>query len=500
MNKPFIHLSALVLLAGTLNADNYWSRFRGPNGRGVISGGNPPVKLDVDTHLSWKVPIQLGHSSPVTWGDRLFLTSFKDNTVFTHSFSRIDGTIEWSRGRSYNGPRRGPGFADLHEDTNPAAATPCVDADRVYAYCPSIGLTSYDHQGNEIWHHAFPNTPFLYGTGGSPMVHRGIVFLLRDSLKKENSMLYAFDAKTGERKWKTARPFSNISYCTPSILQTPLGDEVVTLGAGRLSGYAAETGKELWSLDGMGKSSINLPIVQGDELFINAKIMLGFEVDYNYKKAWEYILSFDQNNNNVIEETEITKGIRMPQRPDLPLSSPGFGYVMNPPSRFKSNFDLNNDGRIPYEEFVSKIDSMTREMQATQARVQIVREEGKSPMPKLVWSERRFLPEIPSILPYGDRVYAVLNGGFFVSRNATTGELVEKDRLNASGMYAASPVAANHHIYFASRRGVVTVMKADDTFDIISSTQLDGEIYATPAIQDDLIYFRTTKWLYAFRQ
>ena len=249
----------------------------------------------------------------------------------------------------------------------------------------------------------------------------------------------------------------------------------------------------------MGKSSINLPVVRDEELFINAKIMLGFEVDYNHEKAWEYILSFDKNENGVIEEKEITQGIRMPQRPDLPLSSPGFGYVMKPPTRFKSEFDLNNDGRIPFEEFVAKIDSMTRKMQAAQGRVQIVRKKGQTPTPELLWSERRYLPEIPTILPYGERVYAVLNGGFFVVRDANTGKLIEKDRLNASGMYAASPVAANDHIYFASRRGVVTVMKTDDSFEKVSTIQLDGEIYATPAIQDNLIFFRTTKWLYAFQ-
>ena len=67
------------------------------------------------------------------------------------------------------------------------------------------------------------------------------------------------------------------------------------------------------------------------------------------------------------------------------------------------------------------------------------------------------------------------------------------------GMYAASPVAANGHIYFASRRGLVTVMKTDDSFEKVCALQLDGEIYATPAIQNDLIFFRTTKWLYAFQ-
>ena len=499
MIRIAISITGLLLLSSALGSDSYWSRFRGPNGSGHIKGGHPPSDLNDVSALKWKVPIGLGHSSPILWGDRIFLTSFKNETLWIHSILKENGGLEWSQEKPYAGPKKGPGFEELHDDTNPAAFTLCADEQRVYSYGLSVGLTSYDHLGNEIWHQDFEPTPFLYGTGGSPMVHDGTVFLLRDSLKQENSMLYAFEAKTGKPIWETARPFSNISYCTPTVLETDHGTEIITLGAGRLSGYSANTGEEVWSLDGMGKSSINLPIVRGRELFINAKIMLGFEVDYNHKKAWRYILSFDENRDGVLQDTEITKGIRMPQRPDLPLSSPGFGYVMDPPTRFQSEFDLNDDGRILYEEFVSKMNTMTQKMQAAQGRVRIERKEGQTPIPRWLWSERRHLPEIPTILAYGDRVYSVLNGGFFVVRDAKTGQLIEKDRLHAEGMYAASPVAANGHIYFASRRGLVTVMKTDDSFEKVCALQLDGEIYATPAIQNDLIFFRTTKWLYAFQ-
>ena len=131
--------------------------------------------------------------------------------------------------------------------------------------------------------------------------------------------------------------------------------------------------------------------------------MLGFEVDYNHKKAWRYILSFDENRDGVLQDTEITKGIRMPQR--IYRFSPGFGYVMDPPTRFQSEFDLNDDGRILYEEFVSKMNTMTQKMQAAQGRVRIERKEGQTPIPRWLWSERRHLPEIPTILAYGDRVY-----------------------------------------------------------------------------------------------
>ena len=115
-------------------------------------------------------PIGLGHSSPILWGDRIFLTSFKNETLWIHSILKENGGLEWSQEKPYAGPKKGPGFEELH-DTNPAAFTLCADEQRVYSYGLSVGLTSYDHLGNEIWHQDFEPTPFLYGTEGSPMVH-----------------------------------------------------------------------------------------------------------------------------------------------------------------------------------------------------------------------------------------------------------------------------------------------------------------------------------------
>ncbi len=485
------------------HAEEYWSRFRGPNGSGIIQNGNPPVQFNLE-NLLWKTPLPLGHSSPVIWGDKIFLTSYANNQLSGHAISRKGGMILWSSSRSFDGPVRGPGFSDLHKDTNEAAITPCVDKDRVYFYSSDSVLTCHDHQGNLLWERDLEYQPVLYGTGSSPVVHNGTLYLLRDCLPEGGSIsrfssFYAFDAKTGEIKWQTKRPFSRFSFSTPSILESESGIEVIAFGDGRLSGYSTKSGKELWYLDGLGKSSITIPVVSGQEIYMNAKILLGFEVEYNYDKAWKFLISFDQNKNGQIDFNEAVDGIKMPQRPDLDPDLPGFGYKINPPENFINNMDLDQDMAVTFEEFASKIKSIINENKASQIKIKINREIDSQPKPSILWSERRFLPEIPSILHYQNRVYAVINGGFFVSRNSETGKLIEKDRLDASGMYAASPVAAHGHVYFSSQRGVVTVMKANDDFDIVSSTQLDGNIYATPAIQEDCIYIRTTQSLYAFK-
>lgn len=497
---PYLSLSFWLLLSSISQADEFWNRFRGPNGSGAISKSQPPLKLNEDENLLWKIPAGVGHSSPIVWGDKIFLTSFKDNKIYTHGIGRDDGSILWSKGRPFDGPVRGPGFPDLHKDTNEAAITPCVDNERVYSYSVGSGLACYDHDGNLIWDKNFKYLKVLYGTGSSPTVHKGIVYLLRDCFPNAGvSSIYAIDGKSGDIKWKTERPFSRFSFSTPSILSAETGDEIIAFGDGRLSAYDPGNGKEIWFLDGLGRSSITIPVIHKDEVFMNAKILLGFEVEYNYDKAWKFLITFDENKNGKIDSKEAIEGIKMPQRPDLNPELPGFGYKINPPENFIAEMDLDGDASVTFEEFASKIQSITKRDKASQVRIKIKREKGKTPEPEVLWSERRFLPEIPSILHYGDRIYSVINGGFFVSRNSKSGKLIEKDRLSASGMYAASPVASQGHIYFASQRGVVTVMKADDSFDIISTIQLDGNIYATPAIQDDTIYFRTSKSLYAFK-
>lgn len=116
----------------------------------------------------------------------------------------------------------------------------------------------------------------------------------------------------------------------------------------------------------------------------------------------------------------------------------------------------------------------------------------------IVWMEPKGVPEVPSPLLYRGRLYYIKNGGLFTCRDPKTGKSLYDERVGAEGGYYASPVAADGRIYVASDRGVITVLKAGDTFTVLCRTELKEPIMATPAIVEDKIYVRTAGHLWAF--
>jgi outer membrane protein assembly factor BamB len=134
------------------------------------------------------------------------------------------------------------------------------------------------------------------------------------------------------------------------------------------------------------------------------------------------------------------------------------------------------------------------------ARVMAVRpgSKGEVGQANIVWSERRGVPGVPSPLYYNGKLYTFQNGGIVFCRVATTGELLYTARLGVPGYYYSSPVAADQKVYIASEEGVVVVLDAGDTLNILATNKLDGTILATPALVDRNIYVRTQSHLYAF--
>lgn len=132
--------------------------------------------------------------------------------------------------------------------------------------------------------------------------------------------------------------------------------------------------------------------------------------------------------------------------------------------------------------------------------VMSVRLDGEGDVTKthIGWRETKGVPEVPSPLCYDNRLYLVKNGGILSCRDAETGRLVYQQRLGAGGGYYASPIAGDGKVYTASDRGVITVIKAGDRFQVLARNDLDEPIMATPAIADGKLYVRTEQHLYAF--
>lgn len=147
-------LTAFALSAAVPN----WPQFRGPNASGVSEDARPPVHFGPESNQLWKVTVPRGISSPVTWGNHLFLTALADSKLLTLAYDVRDGRELW---RQIAPAEK---IEPCHEFSSPAASTPCTDGERVYVCFGSFGLLAYDFSGKEAWRRPFERLPSQYGT------------------------------------------------------------------------------------------------------------------------------------------------------------------------------------------------------------------------------------------------------------------------------------------------------------------------------------------------
>ena len=205
--RRFARLTELILVAGGLglavpaaHADN-WPRFRGDNGSAVSKedGLNAPWNPD---RVRWTVPVPgTGHSSPVIWGNKLFLTTASE-TGTTRSvlcFDARTGKQLWIRSIQLNANRK-------HPKSSWASATPAVDGDRVYVAFADVErylLSAYDFDGNQIWQEDLGRFESQHGQGASPILFEDLVILVND--QDGDSSIFARDKRTGHAVWTAPR-------------------------------------------------------------------------------------------------------------------------------------------------------------------------------------------------------------------------------------------------------------------------------------------------------
>jgi len=207
-------VSVVVLLAGVsgpvAGQALEWPQFRGPAGLATAPGQRLPDEFGPERNVVWKQEVPAGHSSPIVWGDRVFLTGSEGSTLSVLAYNRSDGAPLWKRDFAVAGEEQ-----LQHRDAIPAAPTPCTDGKRVHAYFGGYGLVTLDMEGELVWEHRFPVEKSAFGTGSSPILDDGALYLVRDI--DGLSSVHAFDAATGEKLWTTPRPEAGLSYSTPFI-------------------------------------------------------------------------------------------------------------------------------------------------------------------------------------------------------------------------------------------------------------------------------------------
>jgi outer membrane protein assembly factor BamB len=251
-----------------------WTRFRGPNGTGISHAKTIPTKIS-EADLRWKVALPgTGHSSPVLWGERLFLTSTGDKAggLSTLCLNARDGRLLWRRDFPLTPFAR-------HKFNSFASATPAVDAERVYVVWNEpehYRLAALDHDGKTIWERDFGPFVSQHGCGISPVLYRGKVILGNEQddaklvpggTRTGESFLVAVDTQTGSTVWQTPRRSAVVAYSTPCVFEPKNGKPALIFhsqGHG-ISALDPDTGAVRWEFDqAFDKRSVSSPLIAGD--------------------------------------------------------------------------------------------------------------------------------------------------------------------------------------------------------------------------------------------
>jgi len=438
-----IALLAFVVAAAA-SAQN-WPSFRGPGASGVADGQNLPVRWDAHQRVNviWKTEIHgLAHSSPVVWGDRVFLTtavSSKPSATFkpglygdgtasddlsVHQWNvicleRATGKVLWERTAYQGVPKE-----KRHIKSTYANATPATDGRVVVAFFGSQGVYAYSLAGELLWKRdlgrfdvgAYNAPVFEWGTASSPILYKDLVIVQCDQQK--GSFIAALDAKTGATVWKADRD-ELPSWGTPSVFTSKAGAELVTNGSNFIRGYDPASGKELWRLGGSSKITAPTPVASDDLIIVASG-----------------------------------------RRPEAPI--------------FAIRAGAGGDITLP---------------------------SGESSSRSVAWSKQQRGSYMPTPVIYGGYVYVLNNDGVFACYALADGKELYRERIPDAGSgFSASPVASDGKIYLSNEDGDIIVVKAGPTFEVLARNDMAEPVMATPAISGGMLIIRSQHSVWAIGQ
>jgi outer membrane protein assembly factor BamB len=272
---PFVVL-LLALSTLTLGGDN-WPNWRGPTHNGVSDETNLPLEWSTTDNIHWKLDLPgRSGSTPIVWGDQIFVVATRDDQIIMWSVDRGSGAIQWERGLG-GGNRR-------VRKANMSTPSPITDGESVWVLTSTGLLHRFDMNGNLQWMRDIQGDYWRWGLnwgyGSSPLLHEDSIYVqvLHGMRTDDPSYIIRFDKMTGETIWQIERPTnarreSPDSYTTPSLVETANGLELVVTGGDVVTGHSLETGEELWRMDGLNprdNSSYRIvasPLVLDDIVF-----------------------------------------------------------------------------------------------------------------------------------------------------------------------------------------------------------------------------------------
>jgi outer membrane protein assembly factor BamB len=441
---PPAHLAEHDLAVAPVPAEPtvHWPGFRGANRSGVGDGAELPVDFDLGSGkgVAWRIGLPgLGNSSPVVWGDRIYVTtaiaeggSVPLKTGLTGDGDEVEEATEhrWmvlafdkaTGGRVWETEvGRGVPLTKRHFKATQANSTPVTDGEHLVVAFPTAGLACLGMDGSIHWKHelgglnagGFNDPGLQWGFAASPILHDGRVILQVDI--HDGPYIAAWDLDTGAPLWKTERPDVAPSWATPAIWETDGGAELVT-NASIIRGYDPATGKELWSLSPTSVQVVASPIVGEENLYVSS----GYP----------------------------------PARPI---------YAVEPGIRGHHEIEKGTTD------------------------------------PALAWAQERGGAYMPTPLLYRGLLYIVHHNGRLVAHDPATGGPVYRARFSAGGTCTNSPVAGNGVIYQGTEEGTLYAFAAGPEYEELAVHDFGAPLMATPAISEGMLIVRTPGELIALR-
>lgn len=436
-----IFLAAAFLYESPVNPERQWSSYRGYMSSGVLDNADLPEIFDIEksVNVRWKIPVQgLGLSSPVIWGDRLFITTavsskdiagiktgiygdgepVQDNSIHDWKVLCIDkntGKTLWEK-TAYTGVPK----VKRHPKSTHANASVATDGKYAVAFFGSEGLYCYDMTGKLKWKKEFgvlravafnyPSAEWEFAS--SPVIYDEKLIIQCDVL--ENSFLAVFDLESGKEFWKVKRD-DHPGWCTPNVYLADGKPVIAVNGYKHRGGYDLLTGKEVWRMSGGGDVPIPTPVIGKDLVYFN---------------------SAHGPASPVLAINKSAKG-------DITLQS---GTMVN--------------------QHVS-------------------------------WSIPRGGSYMHSLLLYRDRLYNVNWNGTIQCFEASTGKSVFNGKIGNTKSFIASPVASDGKIYIVDEEGTIYIIEDGASLRLLNEISLNDVCLTAPAITDGAIFFRTQKYLIA---
>jgi outer membrane protein assembly factor BamB len=423
-------------------ANTNWPSFRGMQAAGVAEKQNLPDKWDGKTgeNILWRTPIPgLAHSSPVVWGQRIFVTSAvssdpkasfrpglygdgdasQDRSTqrwMIYALDKRTGKILWERVAQEGAP-----LEKRHIKSTYASSTPATDGRIVVAWFGSQGVFAYDVNGRFLWKvdlgrinlGAYDIPTYEWGPASSPIIWNNLVILQCDT--QDDSFLLALDADTGKQVWKAERE-ELPSWGTPTVAATSTEPELVTNASNYIRGYDPRTGKELWRLGRSSKITAPTPIFADDKFVIASG--------------------------------------RAPERPIFVVKAGARGDLTLPADKTSSD--------------------------------------------AVVWSRTGRGSYMPTPLIYDGILYVLANNGLLDAYDLKTGEEIYRQRLPLVGSgFSASPVAADGKLYLSNEDGEMLVIAAGRKFELLATNSMGELLMATPALSEGVLYVRSAQSLFA---